>query len=185
MVNIINSDEKAKNLGFVDVSEMLLYYDVCCFDIVPPQSLEELLENLQGETESPSTKSDFEEYIEKNNLLELFEKVKGLSLLNRMLEIYMYNANGFSISDKIEKLFEKKIQEASELYNGELEIEYKQKKRKIKIFKQEYFERMQYIERQSIERLTPEEKTILFGTISDVSKSILPDDFEFKNRGLK
>lgn len=175
MKNIIKSDNEAKQLGFIDVHEMQLYHDVCCNENVSPETLEELLLQLQSECDVISSKKDFEEYIEENNLLELLERVKELSDLDRMIQIYLYNANGLSISKFLEENLQKKIQDAKELFDGEKEMEYSSQLQHLRSSHQKYFDGMHYIQNQAFTRLPQRELAIFLDNINYVTSSILSD----------
>ncbi len=155
----MNKYKKSKN-DFINEEERQLYKDVCCDDlsIGDLQSLEELLytlENNDGKQEP--TKEDFELYIKENNLTDLLNKVKGLPLYNRLLEIYVFNANGLSMTTLLEEKILKDIEEAKELFDGEKEQELNEKLSSVRHFKHNYFNAMHYISNQTL-RLTPEER---------------------------
>ena len=168
----MNKAETIKKLGFISEEEMLLYQDVCCdnFVLPVPDSFEELLDSLQNDNDG-RRKEDFEKYISDNNLLELFNKVKSMPLLNRFVEIYVYNANGLSLSTSMYEMVSNKLREAKELFDGEKEQDLKMQLRAINHSKSEYFHAMYYIKNQVRHRLSPEEE-LKFYEITDTATKV-------------
>ena len=85
----------AIELGFKDEEEMQLYKDVCCTNgaVTSPKTLEELLENLKSNVEHEDNKKAYEDYIKAKGLFELFSKVKDMSVLDRLIEVFLYYSN--------------------------------------------------------------------------------------------
>ena len=162
---------EVRKLGFESFDEMLLYKDVCADrDINPPETLEELLTSLESEiTNKENTKQEYYNFIKNNGLLELFNKVKDMSLFNRMVEIYIYNANGLSLCTKIEKLYSEEIEKAKELYLSETEKEYKSKLERIRRLHSEYSNGMSYIEKEVKQRL-PKEEINFYEATNNITK---------------
>ena len=183
----MSKEEKIKSLGFDNEDELLLYQDVCGTNlpISEPNSLEELLNNLSDDDLFIGyRKEEYEKYINNHGLLDLFNKVKNMTLFNRMVEIYVYYANGLSMCKNIEKVFQIKQREAKELYDGEKEQEYSEQLSKILRTKIEYHEKMNYIEKQVVLRLSSD-KIRFYETIKDVAVTVLSGDEENKNRSKK
>lgn len=168
----MNKYEYLKKIGFINEEERQLYKDVCCDDpsIGGPQSLEELLYTLENDSEKQEpTKEDFELYIRENNLTDLLNKVKGLPLYNRLLEIYVFNANGLSMATLLEEKISNDINEAKELFDGEKEQELNKRLSSVRHFKRNYFNAMHYISNQTL-RLTPEEQLNFWESTKELVK---------------
>lgn len=175
-------EDKAKKLGFNSVEEMKLYCDVCGTDNpYEPESLEKLLESLNNDY--VSNKNDFIKYINNNNLIELFDKVKNMTLLNRFVEIYSYYSNCILVCRELKKTLGYKLQEAKSLYDGEKEIEFEEKLSRIFRMEDEYCEKIQYIVNQTHLRLSPTEKSSFYITIKKMKDVLLFDNDE-KNRSI-
>lgn len=168
----MNKYEQSKKTGFINEEERQLYKDVCCDDpiIGGPQSLEELLYTLKNDIEEQEpTKEDFELYIKENNLTDLLNKVRGLPLYNRLLEIYVFNANGLSIATSLEEKVLSDINEAKELFDGEKEQELNKRLSSVRHFKHNYFNAMRYISNQTL-RLSPEERLNFYESTNEIVK---------------
>ena len=174
------TDTKARELGFIDFEEMLLYQDICGDGLYLAELFEE--ENLE-EIGKEFTKKDYEKYIKSHGLVELFNKVKGLPLLDRMIEIYIYYANGFSLSKEAEKIFSFHLQEAKELYDGEKEKEYLKQIDRARNMKGELFRKMHYIESEVMLRL-PSEEVKFYNAIKEVSSALLDKKDDSKNNNV-
>ena len=183
----MSKEEKIKSLGFQDEQEMLLYQDVCCDDlpISEPDSLEELYNSLNSDDlHGGYRKEEYEKYIMNHGLVDLFNKVRNMTLFNRMVEIYVYYANGLSICKNVENIIRQKIQEAKELFDGEKEQEYNEQALKILRMKKEYSEKMENIEKQVRLRL-PSEAPKFYETIKGVAITVLSIGDENRNEGIK
>ena len=181
----MSKDEIAKKRGFLNEEEMLLYQDVCCstFAFSEPESLEELYSSLKnGDVDDGRKKEDFEKYIKSNNLLELFNKVNGMPLLNRFVEIYIHNANGLSICNAAERMFNIKLQEAKELFDGEKEQELKRKLKSISHLKSEYSNAMFYINGQIRRRLSLEESIKYYEITDNITETAYRIDDESSHK---
>ena len=91
--------EKYRELGFKSKDEQELYEDVCCeLNNVKNLDKEEdaikLLKRINN-IDVP-TKQDYEEFINKKGLNDLFEKVKPMTLLDRYVELYIYHVNSYT-----------------------------------------------------------------------------------------
>ena len=127
-MHIRSYDEEAKYLGFKDENEMNLYYDVCGVDIVPAYTREDMLSQCTvGNETLGRTKEDFINYMIENELVDLYYRVKDLSMLDRLLELYRYNMNGLVLSDSVLKMYNKELFDAIELSDGEKYLEYSEK----------------------------------------------------------
>lgn len=114
--------ELYKKLGFNSEYEQNLYEDVCCGlnnikGLTEKEDAEKLLKRLNNI--KVYTKKDYEEYIEKNGLQELFDKVKGMSYLDRYVELYVYHANCFAVHNNFSKLGIKYITQSDSNEDGE------------------------------------------------------------------
>lgn len=183
----MSKEEKIKSLGFQDEQEMLLYQDVCCGDlpISEPDSLEELYDSLNSDDLFDGyKKEEYEKYIINHGLVDLFNRVRNMTLFNRMVEIYVYYANGLSICKNVGNVIQQKIKEAKELFDGEKEQEYNEQSLKILRMRREYSEKMEYIEKQVRLRL-PSEEAKFYETIKDVDITVLSTGEENRNKGIK
>lgn len=166
--------EKQKKSSFINEEERQLYKDVCCDDpiIGGPQSLEELLYTIENDIEKQApTKEDYELYIKENNLTDLLNKIKGLSLYNRLLEIYIFYANGLSIATTFEKKFLSDLNEAKELFDGEKEQKINQKLSSIRHFKRNYSKALNYVHNQIL-RLSPEEQLNFYKSTEEIVRAV-------------
>ena len=170
----MNKDETIKKLGFTSEEEMLLYQDVCGNNVVfsTPDSLEELLNDLENDDMyAGHRKDDFEKFIRDNNLLDLFNKVKTMPLLNRFIEIYVYNANGLSICKSMLEIINNKLQEAKELFDGEKEQELEMQLFSIKRSKSNYSKAIDYVDNQVNHRLSPNDMSKFYESTDVVTKT--------------
>jgi len=172
------TDEYARQFGYKDANEMLLYMDVCCKSdgIEPePDSLDDLLLSLEEDIEPNKSKESYEEYIENNNLLDLFNSVKNLSELERFMQIYTYYYNLESMNDYLAQYFAIKENEVEELFDGEKEIEYKTKT--LQTFNNGLGNKLKiiYIEKQAVNRLNQQELEIFINFINSFGKNNNPD----------
>lgn len=166
-------DLELKKFGFESNDEMLLYKDVCAGrDLNPPEKLEELLYNLEADIEDKKyTKEEYYEFISKNGLLELLNSVKNMQIFDRMVSIYIYNSNGFSLCKNIEAVYIKKIEDVKEMFLEEKVAEYQKKLNEIRHLKNEYYSAMKYIENEVRKRLSKEEFKFYEAT-SNISKEV-------------
>ena len=181
----MDKEKNAKELGFSSFYEMQLYEDVCTGrEVGPPQTLEELLEELQkDEFSKKCTKKDYDDFIKRNGLFDLFNKVKGMSLFDRMVEIYAYNVNGFSLCDRLRDLYMAKLEEAKEIFDGEKECEYRDQLSKLSHEKYVFFRGKMYIETQVKTRL-PSDLIKFYKTVEPMDNEIFSkykDDFSSRN----
>ena len=142
----------SKELGFSSVEEMLLYQDICCIS-----------SNLK--------KRDYQEYVKSHDLSALFNKVKDMTLFNRMKEIYIYYVNCFSMCDLSSKKCKILWDKAKEEFDVEKEMEYEEQFYKIGNMKFEYFDKMSYILKQ-IEHRLPEQSKIFYDFVEDINNTI-------------
>ena len=150
-------DAQIKELGFSNIDDMLLYQDICCIS-----------SNLK--------KQDYQEYISTHGLQELFDKVKELPLFNRMIEIYIYYANCFSMYDLLLQQCKILWDKAIEDFDGEKEMEYEEQFYKIENMKFKYFDKMGYILKQVKNRLSDQEKQF-WDLVGDVNHTIHDIDY--------
>ncbi len=179
--------EEINKLGFLDEEEMLLYQDVCCDDlsILQPKSFQEFIDSIDDDNVNQNfSKEDYEKYIKSNGLLDLFNKVKGMSIFNRLIEIYVYYANNFLICKDLEKLINKKLEESKELFDGEKEQKYNNKIWKIRHMRTRNFRRMLYIKKQVRNRF-PAEETNFSLIVKDIDNNVLIASKDGNNRGKK
>ena len=148
----LKEEEEALKLGFDNVDEMLLCRDLCGFDSVPISDRERLLKQCYDDSVG-KTKQDFLEYMQENNLIDLFNKVKKLPHLERYIEIYNYFYNTLELSDIVLGKYNRKVKEARELFDGELEEEYSKKAQKLFIKMQRYIYRKRDMEIIGVSRL--------------------------------
>lgn len=183
------SENRINRLGYKDMEEMLLYQDVCGGEAPEkqPEDFNELLELLESEEDSFNgyRKQTYEKYINDAKLLELFNKVKDMTLLDRFLEIYIYYSNQYYLSMIALKNMESKIQHAQELFDGEKEMEYKRQFFNIRYEEERYSRCCNYIERQAFERLSDSEKSSYLEKTKNINDTFfIIDDFK-KGRGTK
>jgi len=124
------NEAEAKKLGFESVDELLLCMDICGFESVPIADRDLLLKQCEDD-KIGRTKKDFIEFMNEHNLIDLFNKVKYLSELERFIEIYNYFYNELEMSDCILGIYNRKVKEAKELFDGEKEEEYSKKAQKL------------------------------------------------------
>jgi len=178
-MNFRNYDEEAQLLGYKDEEEMFLYYDVCGLESVPAKTMAELLLSTQQETLG-RTKEEFQEYMEENNLIDLFNKVKNLSLLQRLIELYSYSYNGHVIAKSAMVLLRQKLADADEMCDGEKQIEYEEKLRSAYYILQNYELRMDDVQRSAALRLDYNDRDIFFEYVESLIKQ---EDELNKNKG--
>ena len=114
--------ETYKKLGFNSEYEQTLYEDVCCElnnikDLKETEDITKLLRRVNGI--KVHTKEDYEEFISKKGLNDLFEKVKYMSLFDRYVELYIYHANCFLIHNQLTLLCVESANTSKEMGNGE------------------------------------------------------------------
>ena len=160
---IRSNKEEAKILGFKDENEMLLFYDICGFDIVPPYTRQTLLLQCTAEYETLGrTKEEFIEYMENNELIDLYNRVKDLSMLDRLIELYKYNMNGLLLSDIALKVYSKELYDSIELSDGEKYIEYSEKLNNMRMINNAFDYRVNDTKRNAAFRLGYIERDTFF-----------------------
>ncbi len=172
------TDEYARQFGYKDANEMLLYMDVCCKSdgIEPePASLDDLLLSLEEDIEPNKSKESYEEYIENNNLLDLFNSVKNLSELERFMQIYTYYYNLESMNDYLAQYFAIKENEAESLFDGEKTLEYGKKVVQTLRNSSDNIANTSYILEQALDRLNQQEAEIFINFINSFGKNNNPD----------
>ena len=199
----MSKDIDVKKLGFKDKEEMLLYQDVCCekSSISEPRTLEELLTELKSDEVSvENTKKYYEKYIKENDLQDLLNKVRNMPLYDRMLEIFVYYVNSYSVCKTLENHvkqkydllisdIEQKKQEAVELFDGEKEKEYSKQLRVIglkrlndlitvRTQRDKLYRKAEYILEEVLHRLPSADITRFYGAVSEAMKLLLPTDGE-------
>ena len=162
-----NYDEEAKLLGYENKEEMFLFYDVCGLETVPAKSLDELLLSTEQETLG-RTKDEFIEYMEENNLVDLFNKVKDLPLLQRLIELYNYSYNGHVLAHSTMDLFKEKLEDATMMCDGEKQEEYEDRLRNVYYILQNYKLRMDDVKRSAAFRLDYNEKDMFFNHVESL-----------------
>ena len=172
----MSNEMVVKKLGFIKEEEYLLYKDVCCDRLVLPipNSFEEILAGLDN-FGYDHDKEGFEKYIEENKLLELFDKVKTMSLLDRFIEIYIYNTKQFSLTLSMKDMIIKQIAEAEKLGDINKVQELNKQLMAIENLKENYYQSMFYILDQVKFRLSREDEIkfndIITSTIKITYKS--------------
>ena len=111
-----------KKLGFNSEYEQTLYEDVCCElnnmkDLEEKEDITKLLRRVNGI--EVHIKSDYEAFMDKKGLNDLFEKVKYMSLFDRYVELYIYHANCFLLHHQLTELCVQNANTANEIGNGE------------------------------------------------------------------
>lgn len=157
------TEEEIRKLGFKDEAEMLLYQDVCGIDIpiIGQRHIEKLLHiyyNRNNMMEYQS-KAKFEKYIFAYGLADLFEKVKNMSEIDRLAEIYNYYAYAGLMCSIYEKNSETEISKS--IYDiircgATKYLQTKEEYLKMKNWKQTYLEKADYICNQAKIRLGTE-----------------------------
>ena len=122
-------NNEAISLGFRDREEMLLYQDICGFDIIPTFDKDELLSRCYDESRGRS-KDEFIDYMNEHNLMSIYDRVKSLSTYERFMELYNSYNNEFVLANFMLGKYNDKFREASELFDGEKQEE-AQRMRKI------------------------------------------------------
>lgn len=114
--------ELYKQLGFRSKDELELYEDVCCElnNIKGLEEKEDVVKLLKRVNNiGVFTKKDYEEFINKKGLNELFKKVCRMSLLDRYVELYIYHANCFSFHNSLTAIGVDKIKKTDSTEDGE------------------------------------------------------------------
>lgn len=171
----MTENELAKKLGYINGDEMLLYGDVCCYDMdscVRYDSTKEILYKIKNGSLDIWKKDNCRKYIEDNNLLDLFNKVKEMSLFNRLVEIYLYYSNAFLVSIGMIKNLKDKLNDAKEFFDGEKEQELENKLRVIRLSINIWNHKMDYIHFVTSIRLSYEENLKLREIRHNVRKMI-------------
>jgi len=166
---LLKEEEEALKLGFTDVEEMILYRDICGFDSVPISDREKLLKQCNDDSIG-KTKQDLTEYMFENDLINLLNKVKKLPYLERYIEIYNHFYNLLELSDLVLGKYNKKVKEARELFDGELEEEYSKKAQDLFIKMQRYIYRKRDIEVNGIIRLEYDDQEKFLNYIETLEK---------------
>lgn len=153
----MKNEDEAKELGFKDYDELLLYNDVCCDSLNNPYAPDTVYP-WDAEINFRYTKEELTKCIKDNGLEDLFNSVKDLSILDRFLKIHFYFHNRYIISDI------SRINYRNDLLEGFYEID-QDKKTDIMILinKLKYDEyicvnALDYVMGQAIIRLTDEER---------------------------
>lgn len=171
------TDEYARQFGYKDANEMLLYMDVCCkYDGIGPKSLEDLLLDLENDIGPNKSKESYEEYIKSNNLLDLFNSVKNLSELERLMQIYTYYYNLKSMNDYLAQYLKIKENEAESLFDGEKTLEYGKKVVQTLRNRSYNSDNTKYIVEQALDRLNQQEAEIFLKFKNSFGKNNNPDD---------
>lgn len=95
-----------------------------------------------------------------------------MSLFNRFVEIYIYNANGLLVCKMMQDMYIKQIEEAKEVFDGEKELEFEKELKKITLLKKEYYDSILYIECEVIDRLSNNELLEFLKTVKDVDNRV-------------
>ena len=156
-MHIRSNDEEANFLGFKDEEEMMLYRDVCGYEIVPTGDDSDVFD-LNSLEYSGRTKNDFVQYILDNDLISLFDTVKDLSLYDRLIYLYNFYFNQLILTESLIGFYNNKLQEAKEFFNGELEVEYEEKYKSICLYSYEYRNIKYYLQRSGLTRLNTDER---------------------------
>lgn len=168
-MHIRSYNEEAKYLGFKDENEMFLYHDVCGIDIIPPYTSDDmLLQCTVGNETIGRTKENFINYIIDNNYVDLFNRVKDLSILDRLLEVYRYYMNGLLISDRFLEYYNRLLCESIELCDGEKYREYSEKLNDMIMINYGYECRTNNNKRSAALRLGYIEKDIFFSSAEKI-----------------
>lgn len=195
------NDETARKLGFKDKEEFFLYQDVCCTEVPLRDGefekiLEQEIKNMRlGKHKNKVSKDPkqfkkelYEQYISDNNLEELFDKVKDMTTVDRLIELYIYYSNKLSLCSTARKTYELKMQDAIELFDGVKEEEYEKIINEINIDHKKCNDILDFISYKKNERLTSIEEMIKFNNAVDkVNESyadllILLDQMDGKQR---
>ena len=171
-----NYDEEAKLLGYKDKEEMFLYYDVCGLDSVPAKTIADLLLSTEQETLG-RTKEEFIEYREENNLVDLFNKVKNLPLLERLIELYNYSYNGHLLANSTMNFLKVKLNDSYEMSDGEKQIEYEERLKNVYYILQNYKLRMDDVQRSAALRLDYNDRDTFFEYV----ESLINQEEEINN----
>ena len=150
---IRDNNEEALFLGFKDAEEMFLYRDVCGYEIVPTGGDDDELYNLEALEYSGKTKNDFVQYIMDNDLIDLFNYVKDLSLYDRFIYLFNFYYNQLLLTEGLMCYYNKNLEEAREFFNGELEVEFEEKYKAICLYSYEYTSIKFYLQRSALDRL--------------------------------
>ena len=170
------TDEYARQFGYKDANEMLLYMDVCCnYDGIGPKSLEDLWSDLKNDIGPNKSKESYEEYIKSNNLLDLFNSVKNLSELERLMQIYTYYYNSAAMNHYLTQYFTIKEKEAESLFDGEKEVEYRDKASRTFHNRSDNRVKTTHIVEQAVSRLNAQELEIFLNFKNSFGKNNNPD----------
>ncbi len=100
--------ELYKKLGFNSEYEFELYEDVCCElnNINGLSEKEDILKLLRRLNNiKVYKKEDYDAFMENKGLIDLFNKVKGMSYLDRYVELYLYHSNLYAFHNNLTKMY--------------------------------------------------------------------------------
>jgi hypothetical protein len=177
----MHNDLVAQKLGFKDYNELLLYEDVCAnaldfstvVDIVDPQD---------PSIHFRHTKEEFEKFINDANLNKLFNSVKDLNVVDRLIQVYLYYYNLHIITDTVAIDNHKKfVNDLGVLPNLDKE-EYLENHERLGNVVLISVDAMDYILNQANSRLNNEELTIFNNSTMEAQKTF--DEYEIKSFGM-
>ena len=161
------TDIEARELGFKDKEEFYLYEDVCCtevpmdkesFDAILDERMKEIKQGKKNVGPIGFKKELFEQYIIDNNLNDLYCRAKNMSTLDRLIEIYIYYSNRLSICAVSKYGLKLKIRDATELFDGEKQLEYENSINKLEKEEKKYLSILEFISFKKDQRLNFQEK---------------------------
>ena len=171
------TDIEAKKLGFKDKEEFYLYEDVCCtevpmdkksFETILDERIKEIRQGKKNTGPIGFKKELFEQYIIDNNLDDLYDKVKNMSTIDRLIEIYIYYSNRLPICGVSKHSLKLKMQEAIELFDGEKQLEYEDLINKLEEEEKKYLSKLEFILFKKDQRLNSQEKKQFDNEISNI-----------------
>ena len=182
MFSFEEKNNEAISLGFNDIDEMNLFHDICGFDIIPTFDREELLERCNDESRG-RTKEEFIDYMEKNNLMDLFNRVKDLPILDRFIELYDSYYNEFVLSNFMLGKYNTKWKEATDLFDGEKQAEYQQIRKTLYVRMNELVSLKKNLEISAIYRLEGVEQEKFYNHVEEIERH--NEEIETLKRGRK
>ena len=182
MFSFEEKNNEAISLGFNDIDEMNLFHDICGFDIIPSFDREELLERCNDESRG-RTKDEFIEYMQDNDLVGIYNRVKDLNTYERFIELYDTYTNEFMLTNFMLGKYNKKWQEAADLFDGEKQDEYQEIRRNLFVKLNEITARKNNLEISSIYRLEGQQQFDFYKHVEEITDYM--DEINRKGRGRK
>ena len=171
-----NMEKVAKKLGFSSKAEMFLYEDVCSGRIPKEPKTIEVDSSLTYQNFDINhlfSKEDLALIIREENLQELLEKVKDLSIKDRLHEIFLWNSNKWVTQDALIKIFMEKSKEAREIFDYEKAEEYDEKIAELEKDQLSFYRAYHYLRHRSKD-LSRNEREEFRSNVEEVQNNIFP-----------